>query len=202
MSGAAGTLNGRVGGWKGGVVKSVTGWWFAPKNKKLANGDGRPIVIGKTHTVKGDIVPCQNGLHLSKRPLDAVRYAPGPVAYKVRGSGIIVPHGNPIDKYSCSERTYIAGGVDCTDLLRRFARMCSLDVIHLWDAPDVVVQYLKTGNESLRPAAWAAAKAAWPAARTTAAWAAAKAAEAAGTDAEKKQNSRLVHMLNKAIKDK
>ena len=173
-------------------MKSVTGWWFAPKDKKLANGDGRPIVIGKTHTVKGDIVPCQNGLHLSKRPLDAVRYAPGPVAYKVRGSGIIVPHGNPIDKYSCSERTYIAGGVDCTDLLRRFARMCSLDVIHLWDAPDVVVQYLKTGDESLRAAAESAAG---PAAES-AAWYAAESA------ARKKQNSRLVHMLNKAIKDK
>ena len=62
------------------------------------------------------------------------------------------------------------------------ARRYALDVIHLWDSPvpQVVMNYLTTGDASLRAAARAAAgagaaawPAAWPAARA-AAWAAAE----------------------------
>ena len=61
--------------------------------------------------------------------------------------------------------------------------MCALDVIHLWDAPDVVIEYLKAGDGNLSAAtgvaAWAAASvAARAAARDAAgaaAWGAAKA---------------------------
>lgn len=68
--------------------------------------------------------------------------------------------------------------------LREFTRWCALRVIHLWDAPDVVKQYLETGDETLREAAGAAAgAAAWDAvgnavgnAARAAAWAAAWAA--------------------------
>jgi hypothetical protein len=78
---------------------------------------------------------------------------------------------------------------------RNFACWCALQVIHLWDAPDIVVRYLKTGDESLKAAAWTAA---WAAARTAArtaaqataqaavwniAWAAARAADVASWDA-------------------
>ena len=55
--------------------------------------------------------------------------------------------------------------------IRQFARDCALDVIHLWDAPSVVKEYLETGDEKLRDAA---RDAAWDAA-----WAAAMAARAA-----------------------
>ena len=133
-------------------MKTITGWWFA-KDKVLPNGDGRQIRIGRTHKVKGAIVPCKHGLHLSKRIIDALSYAPGPIVYRVEGSGIIVPHGNPINKYACSERTYLEGGVDVSESLRLFARKCALDVIHLWDAPEIVIRYLKTGDESIRAAA-------------------------------------------------
>jgi hypothetical protein len=63
---------------------------------------------------------------------------------------------------------------------RAFARWCALQVVHLWNAPDVVVRYLKTGDESIRAASWDAA---WVAARVTA-WAAAwNAAEASAQEA-------------------
>ena len=186
-------------------MKQVKGWWFGTTDRKLLNDDNRKIVIGKTHKVKGEIIPCKHGLHLSKRIIDALKYAPGPVIYRVVGSGTIVPHGNPIDKYACSERTYFAGGIDISDILRLFARRCALDVIHLWKAPDVVVQYLKTGDESLRDAAGSAARAAawaaaWDAARD-AAWDAATSAagDAARDAARKKQNSRLMTMISKII---
>ena len=101
--------------------------------------------------------------------------------------------------------------------VRLFARECASDVLHLWDAPQVVKDYLATGDESIRTAAWTAAwtaagaaagdaarAAAWTAARAAegaaaraaaraAAWAAAGAAEgdAAWTAARDKQNARL-----------
>ena len=147
-------------------MKQVKGWWFGTTDRKLLNGDGRKIVIGETHKVKGAIIPCEHGLHLSKRIIDALQYAPGPVIYRVVGSGAIIPHGYPVDKYACSERTYVSGGIDISDTLRLFARKCAIEVIRLWDAPDIVVRYLKTGDESIRDAAWAAARAtAWDAAR-------------------------------------
>ena len=130
-------------------MKKIKGWWFAPKDNKLANGDGREIKIGATHIVEGEIIPCEHGLHLAPRILDALKYAPGPIIYRVEGSGTVIPHGKPIDKYACSERTYLAGGLDASEILRKFARLCALDVIHLWDAPDVVVRYLKTGDETI-----------------------------------------------------
>ena len=192
-------------------MKSVKGWWFGTAGRKLGYRDGRKIRIGSTHKVKGDIIPCSKGLHLSERLIDALQYARGPIIYRVEGSGLIVPHGNPTDKYACSERTYLAGGIDISDTLRLFARKCALDVIHLWNPPDIVVQYLKTGDEALRDAARDAARvAAWNAARDAArdaAWAAAwDAARVAAWNAAwnagiSKFNNRLTAMVAKVLKN-
>lgn len=171
-------------------MKKIKGWWFAEDSRELANGDGRKIKLGITHKVKGEIIPCKNGLHLSPKILDALIYAPGNIIYMVEGTGTIVPHGNPIDKYACSERTYISGGIDASKTISKFARLCALDVIHLWDAPEVVVRYLKTGDVDMRDAAVrAAARAA-----TDSTWAAARAA------AQRKQNARLTRMIKRIIK--
>jgi hypothetical protein len=169
-------------------MKKVKGWYFSAENKKLGYDDGRQIRLGRTHKVKGEIIPCRHGLHLSKNIIDALQYAAGPIVWKVEGTGIIIPHGDPVDKYACSERTYIAGGIDIEDVYRDFARKCALDVIHLWDAPAIVVEYLKTGNEDIRDAALDAAldaaRAAASAAARAAAWAAAwDAVRAAAWDA-------------------
>jgi len=67
---------------------------------------------------------------------------------------------------------------------RIFARWCALQVVHLWDCPDITRQYLETGDEGIRAAANdaagdAASAAAWAAASAAAndvAWAAAGAA--------------------------
>jgi hypothetical protein len=83
------------------------------------------------------------------------------------------------DKLVCRERT-IVSRIDTTELLREYARLCAMSVVHLWDAPSVVKEYLKTGNESIRKAArdaaWAAREVARDAARSAvwAAWAAAR----------------------------
>lgn len=176
------------------MSKTIDAWWFSQR-KTLPHGDGRQITIGRTHKVKGTIIPCQNGLHASIKPLDALSFAPGPIIWRVRCGGEIIDDG---DKLVASERTYIGGGIDVSDTLYKFARMCALDVVHLWDAPAIVVRYLKTGDSSIRAAArdaaWAAA---WDDAARAAAWDAARAAarDAAGA----KQNRRLGSMLNAAL---
>jgi hypothetical protein len=63
-------------------------------------------------------------------------------------------HNTPYDAF-LSHKSYI---IYCSNgeqyninyFLRDFARWCALQVLHLWDAPDIVVEYLKTGNEDLR----------------------------------------------------
>jgi len=130
----------------------------------------------------GDVVPCDSGLHASPTPFDALQYAPGEMLHQVELRGSIVPHGEPVDKFAASERKIVAT-INCTPILRLFARRVALDVIHLWDAPQIVREYLETGDESKRDAAGdaarAAAWAAWAAARA-AAWAARDARAAAG----------------------
>lgn len=196
-------------------MKPIYGWWFS-KSKKLPHGDGRRIQIGRTHKVKPPIEICRRGLHLSIRPLDALKHTSGNIVWRVRAGGKIYQHH---DKLVCSERTYIAGGIDVSDTLRKFARLCALDIIHLWNPPDVVVRYLRTGNESLRDAARNAAKdiardTSKPAAYSTV-WATTKdnmacviahraswnAADAfAWNNTRDKQNRRLTRMLCEAIR--
>ena len=188
-------------------------WYFNQNNCRLRYDDNRIIKAGVTHKVDCEPVLCEQGLHGSKNVLDALSYAPGSHIWRVELGGIVVEDN---DKTVATERTYL-WGYDAADVLRHFARLCALDVIHLWDAPDVVVRYLKTGDESLRAAAraaawdtawdtaWAAAwdaagdaaRAAAGAAAGDAAWAAAWAA--AGAAARAWQNTLLLRMVKKEM---
>ena len=135
--------------------------------------DGTPIPVdGEWLVHVGPVEICETGLHASKHPFDALRYAPGGTLCLVECEDIVTEQD---DKFVCRRRK-IVKRFDATDLLRAFARHCALSVIHLWDAPPVVRQYLETGNEALRAAAWAAAWAAARAAAWAAAWDAARAA--------------------------
>jgi len=65
---------------------------------------------------------------------------------------------------------------------RKFACDCALDVIDRWDAPEVVVRYLKTQDESIREAARSAAySAAYSAADSAAYWTASSTASRASS---------------------
>jgi hypothetical protein len=109
--------------------------------------DGRPIPAdGELLKHEGPLELCASGLHASKNILDALRYAPGVTICRVEVGGEIIRDS---DKLVCSERT-IVWRVSGEKILRKFARMCALDVIHLWDAPAIVEQYLQTGDESIR----------------------------------------------------
>ena len=129
---------------------SALAWHFARADMRLGYEDGRAIVVGETLTHDGDLKLCESGLHASATIYDALKYAPGPMLCRVRLGGDII-RGD--DKLAASERT-VLWAFDATDVLRVFARRCALDVIHLWDAPAVVVRYLATGDPEIRAAAW------------------------------------------------
>ena len=117
--------------------------------------DGRPIPpVGEWLVHDGPVVICESGLHASKHPWDALTYAPGATLCLVECKDIVTEHD---DKFVCRRRKIVAR-IDATDMLWEMARWSALQVIHLWDAPDVVRQYLETGDESLRAASREAQK--------------------------------------------
>ena len=121
--------------------------------------DGRPIpAIGEWLEHHGKLEMCKSGLHASPTPWDALQYAPGALLHLVELDGEIISEK---DK-SVAMRRKIVATIDATDLLRKFTRTVALKVVHLWEAPQVVLDYLNTGDESLRDAA---GDAAWDAAR-------------------------------------
>ena len=138
---------------------------------------------GEWFEVAPPVVLCQHGLHGSEHPFDALTYAPGNTLCIVDLDGEIV-RGD--DKLVASKRRIVAR-IYAKQLLFDFARWAASQVLHLWEAPDVVTQFLATGNPSLRAAALgaagAAARAAARDAAGDAAWAAAGAAAGDAVDA-------------------
>ena len=105
-------------------------WYFTDKSKTLKYGDGRKVEVGATHEIKGRPILCKKGLHGSIKIIDALRYAPGTVVWRVELSGQM---DNGEDKIAAQKRTYISGGIDIAPILYKFARMCALDVIDRWN---------------------------------------------------------------------
>ena len=161
-------------------------WHFVRANKQLGYGDNRIVQVGQTYRYEGKepIELCKRGMHGSVKIMDALKYAEGNIICRVELSGDII-HGD--DKVVATERKVLAM-IDGEKVLRKFACMCALDVIHLWDAHEIVVRYLKTQDESIRhearAAAWYSARAtsAWAALATSAAWDSALASASAARD--------------------
>src|SRR5690606_9721348 len=168
LQGLASPATGASTATRGGTV-SILAYHFV--NNTLR--DGRPVPAdGEWLEHDGPIVICKSGLHASRRPWHALMYAPGPVLCLVEVEGIEAEHEDKL----VARRRRLVRRVELTDDLRAFARQCALDVIHLWDAPDVVRRYRETGDESLRNAAWAAATDTMRDVTTAAIWDIAKAA--------------------------
>ena len=143
--------------------------------------DGSPIPAdGEWLEFADQCVMCNSGLHASRHPFGALQYAPGATLCLVECENI---DSEQTDKLVCRRRRIVAR-FDATDVLWTMARWSALQVIHLWNAPQVVREYLTTGDESLRAAARDAARDAARAAAWNAAWNAAwAAAQTAARDA-------------------
>jgi hypothetical protein len=157
------------------------GWWFCGPTLR----DGRPVPPdGEWLRHDGPLVPCESGLHASPSAFDALGYAPGSTLCEVECEEPVVEHRSPPDKWVSGARR-IVRRIDAEPVLLAFARWCAVRVAHRWDAPEIVLRYLRTGDESILAAAMAAAMAATRdasmAAARAAAWAAAMAAAMAAT---------------------
>ena len=98
--------------------QELIGWHFASADLRLGHGDEREIRVGETLTVEPPIELCERGLHASVRPLDALNYASGPIACRVRLSGQVIAGE---DKVCATERT-VLGMVDATRVFSAFIR--------------------------------------------------------------------------------
>ena len=150
--------------------------------------DGRPVPAdGITLRHDGPLLMCRSGLHASLHPWDALKYAPGSTLCLVEAGG---ETEHEPDKLVCMERTIIAR-MGAEPLLRYFARQQALSVVHLWNAPQEVLDYLMGDDDArdatrdaARDAAWDAARgAAFDAARAAALGAAMGAVRAAASNA-------------------
>lgn len=162
-------------------------WHFLHPGGRLRTGEAAPP-DGEWLKYDGPVVPCESGLHASERAIDALRYAPHEreiVLCRVELAGTILEHGDPVDKLTASERRILwhLDGETTDRVLREFARWSASQVLHLWDAPQVVRDYLGTGDETLRETARTAASIAARAAARTAAGAAEAAVWAASREA-------------------
>ncbi len=169
-------------------MTTYTGWHFLADPTRLAN-DGGPLlpVVELPKGIHPEL--CSTGFHASRRPLDALSFAPGPWLCRVRLEGEVVRDD---DKAVGSRRVLLAGPVDVSRELRLFACDCAERVLPIFERerpgdarPRAAIETARrfvngeaTDKEmaAARDAARAAARAAAGAAARDAAWDAAWAA--------------------------
>jgi hypothetical protein len=171
--------------------KRILAWHFVSAYRKYR--DGNTVVPGYIYSVDGPLLMCQWGLHASKRPLDALRYAPGPVVCRVEQWGDVQ---HDTDKFVSRHRE-VLWVADASIELRRFACWCARQVWPLLTdersrhAVEVAEAYCdgkatKKVLTAANTAAWAASDAAWS---ESAASATALAASAAANAAARAANA-------------
>ena len=179
---------------------TIMAWHFLEATDKHPQGelrDGQPAPpIGEWLVHDGPIKICKAGLHASENVLDALSYAPGTLLCRVACCEGVVREA---DKLVCRRRR-IEWRVDAEPALRAWARWCALQVVRTWPAPDVVHDWLLTGDERYRADADSAAYlAAYSAADSAARSAAYSAADSAARSAARQaQAHKLVHMIEEA----
>jgi hypothetical protein len=114
--------------------------------------------------------PCSAGWEMLLKTLEKTKADDEPVSFKT------ILESNGLD-----DALWCLQAVEGYDTeIREFSRWCALQVVHLWACPPIVLQYLQTGDDTIRDAAkdatWAAGGDAARAAGGDAARAAARAA--------------------------
>jgi hypothetical protein len=128
-----------------GEVKDMLAWHFLRDDRRLSYPPHTLVEVGQKLTVKPPLELCRWGLHASKRALEALQYAPGPIACRVELSGEIL-EGD--DKVCATERTVLQM-VDATNVLHEFA---------CWCAEQALLREREAGREP-DPRSWAAIEA-------------------------------------------
>lgn len=96
------------------------GWHFLREDGRTGYGDRRPVP-GRLMRCRGELVLCGNGLHASKRAIDALRYAPGPIVQRVELIGVRI---DDADK-SCARSRRCLWIADAARTQHEFALWCA-----------------------------------------------------------------------------
>lgn len=105
--------------------------------------DARSVApVGVTLRHDGVLAPRAVGLFASVRARDALMFGGGCTVQRVACGGEIVQDDRSL---ACSERT-VLWSADATKEIQVFARWCVSQVVHLWDAPQTVLDFLPTGE--------------------------------------------------------
>ena len=126
-------------------------FWFSNEKQVLAYNDGRPIIVGETHKVKGTPVVGNWGLHACKRVIEADYYATSSHLYLVELSGKIAEYE---DRCCATERTYLAY-FNAFDVFQEFGRIYTLLKIErikpYCSSTDyaIIIKWLKTNDIKL-----------------------------------------------------
>ena len=169
--------------------KRITCWHFLTDDKCLRWGTKEVVKMGKTYTATGPLEMCKNGMHGSRRLIDALGYAPGSILCKVQIWGEVEEQG---DKLVGRNRKVLAMA-DTTMMLHEAGCHFAETALKLVDCRDerswnaIKVKRLwikvKATNKELAAAWVAAGAAAWVAAGDAARDAAGDAARDAARDA-------------------
>lgn len=120
-------------------TEPIAAWWFTASSGRLSAFDDREPGLGVMHTNEGIDLRCPRRLRGSVDLLSALYQGIGPVVWRVELSGLTAVLEHEI---VAEARKYVAGGVDVSPALSRFARLCALSVIGFWDPPMVVRDWL------------------------------------------------------------
>ncbi len=163
-------------------MKTIKAWHFLSTDYRLGYADGRKVGADTLTTVSGEPRLCKHGLHGSRKVLDALSYAHGPIVCRVTIGGKIIDGNNKI----VGTERYIEWTLDATWLLHEFACWCAERALkkagvsdeRCWNAifakrgwlnEEVTDDELVAAWDAAWVAAWAAARAAaWDAARAAA----------------------------------
>jgi len=92
-------------------------WHFLRRDRCMRFTPYTPIQAGKSYRAKGRLVPCENGLHASILPLDALRYAPGDIVCRVRLEGKCLVERDKC----CARKRTVFWLADAAPVLHEFA---------------------------------------------------------------------------------
>jgi hypothetical protein len=99
------------------AATGVLAWHFLPEDRRL-RWDSREVVeVGRTLKMKGEPEVCRRGFHASRRIVDALNYAPGPILCRVEVGGTILEDD---DKLVGTTRRVVAMA-DASPMLHLFA---------------------------------------------------------------------------------
>jgi hypothetical protein len=198
--------------------QSILAWHFISSDRKLRY-DSQELTVepGYIYGVPdGPLIMCERGVHASRKPLDALGYAPGPVVCRVRCWGEIREDG---DKLVCRNRqvlwladaeralhefavwcvrsTPLKNGKTVWDLLSDPRSRRAVKVKESWLAGKATDGDLSAAGSAALSAARSAAGSAAGSAALSAAWSAAwsAAGSAAGSAALSAQNKQLEKTL-------